>query len=150
MGGSLYRIVSIGPDRAVVNRPKDGWVCVAHGPALYMVDEDHVELQWDYSTQGHFLSDYIAAKSGSRNGPVRAVCREWPPGTDDGRPNKKPRHEAGRKEVAMEQDRKYVHVVSALRETIKKNGVPREIYIDRETVCQFESEENRTKIVRTY
>ena len=61
--GSLYRVVSIGPDRAIVNRPKDGWVCVAHGPALYMVDEDHVELQWDYSTQGHFLSDYVAAKA---------------------------------------------------------------------------------------
>ena len=45
----------------------------------------------------------------------------------------------------MEQDRKYVHVVSALRETIKKNGVPREIYIDRETVCQFESEEKSDK-----
>ena len=62
-GDSLYQVVSIGPDHAVVNRPKDGWVCVAHGPALYMVDDDHVELQWNYSTEGHFLSDYITAKA---------------------------------------------------------------------------------------
>ena len=41
-------------DKAKVRRPKDGWCCYAHGPALYEMQDGTIELQRDYSTDGHW------------------------------------------------------------------------------------------------
>ena len=53
--GSDYRITSpIENGCATVVRVKDGWTCTAHNMALYRINGDAIELQWDYSTGGHF------------------------------------------------------------------------------------------------
>ena len=39
---------------AHVENLTSGWVCTAHHPALYRLHDGSVELQWDYSTDGHF------------------------------------------------------------------------------------------------
>lgn len=44
-------------DLAWVHRPKDGWKCCAHGPALYDVPDRGIELRWNYSTGGQFSAD---------------------------------------------------------------------------------------------
>ena len=38
----------------VYKRQKDGWCCIAHGPALYEMQDSSIELQWNYSTDGHW------------------------------------------------------------------------------------------------
>lgn len=54
--GSVYEVLSLNTegDKAKVRRPKDGWCCIAHGPALYEMQDSSIELQWNYSTNGHW------------------------------------------------------------------------------------------------
>lgn len=54
--GSWYRVRNyrIEDDSAWVENIVSGWVCMAHHPALYDIGGCGVELQWDYSTDGHF------------------------------------------------------------------------------------------------
>ncbi len=54
--GSVYEVLSLNTegDKAKVRRPKDGWRCIAHGPALYEMQDGSIELQWNYSTDGHW------------------------------------------------------------------------------------------------
>ena len=56
--GGLYKVDRYDAecDLAWVHRPKDGWKCCAHGPALYDVPGQGIELQWNYSTGGQFSS----------------------------------------------------------------------------------------------
>lgn len=54
-GISQFTVLELGVGEALVRNVVSGWTCRAHGPALYMVDEDHMELQWDYSTGGYFV-----------------------------------------------------------------------------------------------
>ena len=57
--GGLYKVdrYDAESDLAWVHRPKDGWKCCAHGPALYDVPGRGIELQWNYSTGGRFSAD---------------------------------------------------------------------------------------------
>ena len=57
--GGLYKVDRYDAecDLAWVHRPKDGWKCCAHGPALYDVPGQGIELQWNYSTGGQFSAD---------------------------------------------------------------------------------------------
>lgn len=57
--GGLYKVdrYDAESDLAWVHRPKDGWKCYAHGPALYDVPGRGIELQWNYSTGGQFSAD---------------------------------------------------------------------------------------------
>lgn len=52
--GGIYKVDRYDAERdlAWVHRPKDGWKCCAHGPALYDVPGRGIELQWNYSTGG--------------------------------------------------------------------------------------------------
>ncbi len=50
---SVYKVIQKFYDTLVVLRPSDGWTCTAHGASLYLVDGE-LELQWDFSTGGHF------------------------------------------------------------------------------------------------
>lgn len=54
--GSHYKIwqYNAAADTARVENLASGWVCTAHHPALYEINGRGVELQWDYSTDGHF------------------------------------------------------------------------------------------------
>lgn len=54
--GSEYRVRAFcaDDDTALVENVASGWVCVAHHPALYETQGKDVELQWRYSTLGHF------------------------------------------------------------------------------------------------
>ncbi|WP_370850928.1 hypothetical protein [Gemmiger formicilis] len=54
--GSDYRIEKLDADEdtALVYRPKDGYYCCAHHPALYDIPGRGVELHWGYSTNGHW------------------------------------------------------------------------------------------------
>lgn len=53
--GSRYKVRGLDEDgSAWVENIASGWVCLAHHPALYEIDGRGVELQWDYSTNGHF------------------------------------------------------------------------------------------------
>ena len=77
--GSHYKVwqYNAAADTAHVENLTSGWVCTAHHPALYRLHDGSVELQWDYSTDGHFEEP---------KPPGMAVLRGWPPVTDDGRP----------------------------------------------------------------
>ena len=57
--GGLYKVDRYDAecDLAWVHRPKDGWKCCAHGPALYDVPGQGIELQWNYSTGGQVSAD---------------------------------------------------------------------------------------------
>ena len=57
--GGIYKVDRYDAERdlAWVHRPKDGWKCCAHGPALYDVPGRGIELQWNYSTGGQFSAD---------------------------------------------------------------------------------------------
>ena len=57
--GGFYKVDRYDAERdlAWVHRPKDGWKCCAHGPALYDVPGRGIELQWNYSTGGQFSAD---------------------------------------------------------------------------------------------
>lgn len=54
--GSHYKVwqYNAAADTAHVENLTSGWVCTAHHPALYRLHDGSVELQWDYSTDGHF------------------------------------------------------------------------------------------------
>lgn len=52
-GASEYLVESIYQDTACVSRPKDGWRCLIHSPALYETS-DGIQLQWAYSSCGHW------------------------------------------------------------------------------------------------
>lgn len=70
--GGLYKVDRYDAecDLAWVHRPKDGWKCCAHGPALYDVP-GRIELQWNYSTEGASSVLTIATKGGERYDPPR-------------------------------------------------------------------------------
>lgn len=57
--GGIYKVDRYDAERdlAWVHRPKDGWKCCTHGPALYDVPGRGIELQWNYSTGGQFSAD---------------------------------------------------------------------------------------------
>lgn len=63
--GGIYKVDRYDAERdlAWVHRPKDGWKCCAHGPALYDVPGRGIELQWNYSTGASSVLT-IAAKGG--------------------------------------------------------------------------------------
>lgn len=58
-GNSRYKVLKLAGDcsTAIVQRPLDSWTCVAHNPALYLVD-GKMQLLWDYSTGGRFDHDF--------------------------------------------------------------------------------------------
>jgi len=55
-GFSEYVVMYLNEDGSLakVRRPKDGWTCIAHHPALYRMMDGSIQLQWAYSTAGHF------------------------------------------------------------------------------------------------
>lgn len=57
--GGFYKVDRYDAERdlAWVHRPKDGWKCCAHGPALYDVPGRGIELRGNYSTGGQFSAD---------------------------------------------------------------------------------------------
>lgn len=63
--GGIYKVDRYDAERdlAWVHRPKDGWKCCAHGPALYDVPGRGIELQWNYSTGASSVLT-IAVKGG--------------------------------------------------------------------------------------
>lgn len=54
--GSEYAVLRVDEacKTALVQNTRSGWQCVAHGPALYLMGDGSIELQWNYSTDGHF------------------------------------------------------------------------------------------------
>lgn len=54
--GSHYKVwqYNAAADTAHLENLTSGWVCTSHHPALYRLHDGSVELQWDYSTDGHF------------------------------------------------------------------------------------------------
>ena len=54
--GSQYQVLEVEGfyGDAWVRNIKSGWTCKAHHPALYLMPDGQIELQWAYSTEGHF------------------------------------------------------------------------------------------------
>lgn len=54
--GSQYKVLKVEGyyGGAWVQNIKSGWTCKAHRPALYLMPDGQIELQWAYSTEGHF------------------------------------------------------------------------------------------------